>query len=130
MDRIISLKQRIAVSVVVILLFLLTTVSIVTAQNGKPAQYPRILSEGGDHVVAFDSACRWSLFVQALRGEFKDKAKDGMYVYRDGRTVDGCYVEVSDNLIFMFKDGDRYQIPAEEFTRKPLPRPGQPEVRI
>jgi hypothetical protein len=104
-------------AIVAVLAFVLSLASVGFAQQ----QQPRILVDNGETLIALDSACGWSTFNDALKPEFRGKAKGAVYFGRDRRTIAGCYVELNGHLLFVFVDGDSLSIPEGAFIRRPLP---------
>jgi len=102
-------------------LTLLIWSGLAQAQKGQPAVYPRTLVAGDEAVVALDGACTWPEFNNALKPEFKNKAKNGFYVARGKKPIAGCYVELDGHLVFAFTDGDIMAFHENEFVRRPLP---------
>jgi hypothetical protein len=88
----------------------------------KPAE-PRVYTENGDSVVAFDRACTWKEFNDSLKDQYKGKARLAIYIGLHVGNIPGCYVEDGGKLLFLFADGDGYAIPVAKFTRQPAPKP-------
>jgi hypothetical protein len=116
------MKQRIlaiAIAVFIVWIFTLAADGYGASKGGQ--LLPRQHTSNGDTIFALDSKCSLPAILAQMKDEYKPMAKNGVYRGVYVGDIKGCYVELGGTLIFLFTDGDIYQVPAVEMKREPVP---------